>query len=47
LRSNPGEAPLRATERTRCEIVGEVDDDAEFINIGVMSIGADGDVKHG
>jgi hypothetical protein len=36
---NMDDRPLRATEWTRCEIVGEVDDDAEFINIGVMSIG--------
>jgi len=31
--------PLRSTDWTLCEITGEIDEDARFINFGVMSIG--------
>jgi hypothetical protein len=31
--------PVRSSEWTRCEIAGRIDDDAEFINFGVLSIG--------
>ena len=31
--------PVRSAEWTRCEIVGTIDKDARFIDIGVMSIG--------
>jgi len=31
--------PVRSSEWTRCDIVGEIDEDAQFINFGVMSIG--------
>jgi hypothetical protein len=31
--------PVRSAEWTKCEIVGKIDDDAVFIDIGVMSIG--------
>jgi len=31
--------PVRTGEWTRCEIVGEINDDARFINLGVMSVG--------
>jgi hypothetical protein len=31
--------PVRTSSWTRCEIVGEINDDARFINFGVMSIG--------
>jgi tetratricopeptide (TPR) repeat protein len=36
---NMDDRPVRSPEWTRCEIVGEIDEDAEFINFGVMSIG--------
>jgi hypothetical protein len=36
---NMDDRPVRSTEWTRCEITGEIDDDAEFINFGVISIG--------
>jgi hypothetical protein len=31
--------PVRSSEWTQCEIVGEIGEDARFINFGVMSIG--------
>src|SRR6185312_175458 len=31
--------PVRGSEWTMCEIVGEIGEDARFINFGVMSIG--------
>jgi hypothetical protein len=31
--------PVRSSEWTRCEIVGKIEPDAVFIDIGVMSIG--------
>jgi hypothetical protein len=36
---NMDDRPVRSQEWTRCEIVGEVGDEARFINFGVMSIG--------
>jgi hypothetical protein len=36
---NMDDRPVRSAEWTRCEIVGTIDDDARFIDIGVMSIG--------
>jgi hypothetical protein len=36
---NMDDRPVRSAEWTRCEIVGNIDDDARFIEIGVMSIG--------
>jgi hypothetical protein len=36
---NMDERPVRSTEWTETEIVGEVDKDAQFINFGVLSIG--------
>ena len=36
---NMDDRPVRSSEWTRCEITGEIDEDAEFINFGVMSIG--------
>lgn len=36
---NMDDRPVRSPDWTRCEIVGEIDEDAEFINFGVMSIG--------
>jgi tetratricopeptide (TPR) repeat protein len=36
---NMDDRPVRATEWTRCEITGEIDEDAEFINFGVITIG--------
>ena len=36
---NMDDRPVRAAEWTRCDIVGRVDDDAQFIEIGIMSIG--------
>lgn len=36
---NMDERPVRTNEWTRCEITGRIDDDARFIEIGVMSIG--------
>jgi tetratricopeptide (TPR) repeat protein len=31
--------PVSSTDWTLCEIVGEIDEDAQFINFGIMSIG--------
>jgi len=36
---NMDDRPVRTGNWTRCEIVGEINDDARFINFGVMSIG--------
>lgn len=36
---NMDDRPVRSGEWTRCEIVGEINEDARFINFGVMSIG--------
>ncbi len=36
---NMDDRPLRSAEWTRCEITGEIDEDAQFINFGFMSIG--------
>jgi hypothetical protein len=36
---NMDDRPVKSTGWTLCEITGEVDDDARFINFGVMSIG--------
>jgi hypothetical protein len=36
---NMDERPVRVTNWTMCEIVGEIAEDARFINFGVMSIG--------
>lgn len=36
---NMDDRPVRSDKWTQCEITGEVDEDAEFINFGVMSIG--------
>jgi len=36
---NMDDRPVRSTDWTRCEITGEIGDDARFINFGVMSIG--------
>ena len=36
---NMDDRPVRSAEWTRCEIVGAIDDDAHFIEIGVMSFG--------
>ena len=36
---NMEDRPVRTAEWTRCEITGRIDDDARFIEIGVMSIG--------
>jgi hypothetical protein len=36
---NMDDRPVRSPEWTRCEIIGEIEEDAEFINFGVMSIG--------
>jgi len=36
---NMDDRPVRTAEWTHCEITGTVDDDARFIEIGVMSIG--------
>lgn len=36
---NMDDRPLRSSEWTRVEIVGQIDEDAQFINFGVMSIG--------
>ena len=37
---NMDNRPVRSAEWTRCEIVGRIDDDAKFIDIGIMSIGS-------
>jgi len=36
---NMDDRPVRSPEWTRCEITGEIGEDARFINFGVMSIG--------
>jgi hypothetical protein len=36
---NMDDRPVRSTEWTRCEITGEIGEDARFVNFGVMSIG--------
>jgi hypothetical protein len=36
---NMDDRPVRTGDWTRCEIVGEIGEDARFINFGVMSIG--------
>jgi len=36
---NMDDRPVRSGNWTRCEIVGEINEDARFINFGVMSIG--------
>lgn len=36
---NMDDRPLRGSDWTMCEIVGEIGEDARFINFGVMSIG--------
>jgi hypothetical protein len=36
---NMDDRPVRSDQWTRCEITGMVDDDAQFINFGVLSIG--------
>lgn len=36
---NMDDRPVRSTDWRRCEITGEIDEDAEFINFGVLSIG--------
>jgi len=36
---NMDDRPVRSPQWTRCEITGRIDDDAVFIDIGVMSIG--------
>jgi hypothetical protein len=36
---NMDDRPVRGNEWTMCEIVGEIGEDARFINFGVMSIG--------
>jgi hypothetical protein len=36
---NMDDRPVRSAEWTRCEIVGAIDEDARFIDIGVMSTG--------
>ena len=36
---NMDDRPVRSTDWTRCEIATPIDDDATFINFGVMSIG--------
>jgi hypothetical protein len=36
---NMDDRPVRTSEWTMCEIVGEIDEDARFINFGVRSIG--------
>lgn len=36
---NMDDRPVRSSDWTLCEIVGEIDEDALFINFGVMSIG--------
>jgi hypothetical protein len=36
---NMDDRPVRSSEWTMCEIVGEIDEDARFINFGVRSIG--------
>jgi hypothetical protein len=36
---NMDDRPVRSSDWTRCEIVAQIDDDAQFINFGVMSIG--------
>jgi hypothetical protein len=36
---NMDDRPVRSSEWTQVEIVGEIDQDAQFINFGVMSIG--------
>jgi hypothetical protein len=36
---NMDDRPVRSPEWTLCEIVGEIGEDARFINFGVMSIG--------
>lgn len=36
---NMDDRPVRSSEWTRAEIVGQIDEDAQFINFGVMSIG--------
>ena len=36
---NMDDRPVRSPDWTRCEIAGRIDDDAVFIDIGVMSIG--------
>jgi tetratricopeptide (TPR) repeat protein len=36
---NMDDRPVRSSEWTQCEIVGEIGEDARFINFGVMSIG--------
>ena len=37
---NMDSRPVRSAEWTRCEITGKVDDDANFIEIGIMSVGS-------
>jgi len=37
---NMEDRPVRSAEWTRCEITGKVDDDATFIDIGIMSTGS-------
>jgi hypothetical protein len=36
---NMDDRPVLSSDWTRCEITGDIDDDARFINFGVMSIG--------
>lgn len=36
---NMDDRPVRSSDWTHCEITGEIDEDAQFINFGVMSIG--------
>ena len=36
---NMDDRPVRSTQWTWCEIAGEVGEDAEFINFGVIAIG--------
>ena len=36
---NMDDRPVRSAEWTRCDITGRVDADAQFIEIGIMSIG--------
>ncbi len=36
---NMDDRPVRSAEWTRCDITGRVDEDAQFIEIGIMSIG--------
>lgn len=36
---NMDDRPIRSSDWTECEIVGDIDSDAQFINFGVLSIG--------